>query len=90
MIENSPTLMLYNYRHQGAIPHIMKNTNDEFFRKTLELLKETAEICFGEIKEIKCITCPHKPEGSFFMMVRQSQKIINISYSINADHMFFR
>ncbi|BAF19493.1 nicotianamine aminotransferase 1-like isoform X1 [Oryza sativa Japonica Group] len=55
---------------QGAIPHIMKNTNDEFFRKTLELLKETAEICFGEIKEIKCITCPHKPEGSFFMMVK--------------------
>uniref|UniRef100_A0A0E0GSV3 Aminotransferase class I/classII large domain-containing protein n=1 Tax=Oryza nivara TaxID=4536 RepID=A0A0E0GSV3_ORYNI len=55
---------------RGAIPHIMKNTNDEFFRKTLELLKETAEICFGEIKEIKCITCPHKPEGSFFMMVK--------------------
>uniref|UniRef100_A0A0D9WQF8 nicotianamine aminotransferase n=1 Tax=Leersia perrieri TaxID=77586 RepID=A0A0D9WQF8_9ORYZ len=55
---------------QGAIPHIMKNTNDEFFSKTVELLKETAEICYGEIMEIKCITCPHKPEGSFFMMVK--------------------
>ncbi|KAK8455512.1 hypothetical protein SEVIR_4G127400v4 [Setaria viridis] len=54
----------------GAIPHIMKNTNDEFFSKIIKLLKETAEICYSEIKEINCITCPHKPEGSFFMMVK--------------------
>ncbi|KAF8719793.1 hypothetical protein HU200_024550 [Digitaria exilis] len=55
---------------QGAIPHIMKNTNDEFFSKIIKLLKETAEICYSEIKETKCITCPQKPEGSFFMMVK--------------------
>lgn len=55
---------------QGAIPHIMKNTNDEFFSNIVRLLKETAEICYGEINEIKCITCPYKPEGSFFMMVK--------------------
>ncbi|CAN6221305.1 unnamed protein product [Urochloa humidicola] len=55
---------------QGAIPHIMKNTNNEFFSKIIKLLKETAEICYDEIKEIKCITCPYKPEGSFFMMVK--------------------
>ncbi|CAO1939425.1 unnamed protein product [Urochloa humidicola] len=55
---------------QGAIPHIMKNTNDEFFTKIIKLLKETAEICYNEVKEIKCFTCPGKPEGSFFMMVK--------------------
>lgn len=57
--------------HQGAIPHIMMNTNDEFFSKIIKLLKETAEICYSAVKEMKCITCPRKPEGSFFMMVRQ-------------------
>ncbi|KAM0911512.1 hypothetical protein ACQ4PT_013428 [Festuca glaucescens] len=55
---------------QGAIPHIMKNTNDDFFSNIVRLLKETAEICYDEIDEIKCITCPYKPEGSFFMMVK--------------------
>ena len=49
----------------------MKNTHDEFFSKIIRLLKECAEICYSEIKEIKCITCPCKAEGSFFMMVRQ-------------------
>ncbi|XP_047087285.1 nicotianamine aminotransferase 1-like [Lolium rigidum] len=55
---------------QGAIPHIMKNTNDDFFSNIVRLLKETAEICYDGIDEIKCITCPYKPEGSFFMMVK--------------------
>ncbi|KAG2539064.1 hypothetical protein PVAP13_9NG362914 [Panicum virgatum] len=55
---------------QGSIPHIMKNTHDEFFSKIIRLLKECAEICYSEIKEIKCITCPCKAEGSFFMMVK--------------------
>ncbi|KAL6848494.1 hypothetical protein ACP4OV_021788 [Aristida adscensionis] len=54
----------------GAVPHILKNTNDEFFNKITQLLKETAEICYDEIKEVSCITCPYKPEGSFFMMVK--------------------
>ncbi|CAM0910543.1 unnamed protein product [Alopecurus aequalis] len=55
---------------QGAIPHMMKDTNVEFFNNIVRLLKETAEICYDEINEIKCITCPYKPEGSFFMMVK--------------------
>jgi tyrosine aminotransferase len=63
---------------QGAIPHILKNTNDEFFSKIVKLLKETADICYYEIKEIKCITCPYKPEGSFFMMVREIDNVLSI------------
>jgi aspartate/methionine/tyrosine aminotransferase len=53
----------------------MKNTNDDFFSNIVRLLKETAEICYDGIDEIKCITCPYKPEGSFFMMVRQIESI---------------
>ena len=33
------------------------------------MLEETSDICYREIKDIKYITCPHKPEGSMFVMV---------------------
>ncbi|AQK59163.1 nicotianamine aminotransferase1 [Zea mays] len=54
---------------QGALPHILGNTKEDFFRRIIGLLAETSEICYREIKDIKCITCPHKPEGSMFVMV---------------------
>jgi tyrosine aminotransferase len=40
-------------------------------RKTINLLKEASDICYDKIKEIPCITCPHKPEGSMAVMVRK-------------------
>ncbi|AQK59162.1 nicotianamine aminotransferase1 [Zea mays] len=55
---------------QGALPHILGNTKEDFFRRIIGLLAETSEICYREIKDIKCITCPHKPEGSMFVMVK--------------------
>ncbi|PWZ23209.1 Nicotianamine aminotransferase A [Zea mays] len=55
---------------QGALPHILKNTKEDFFKRIIGLLAETSEICFSGIKDIKCITCPHKPEGSMFVMVK--------------------
>ncbi|XP_020097006.1 nicotianamine aminotransferase A-like [Ananas comosus] len=55
---------------QGAIPHILENTKEDFFNKIIALLRETADICYNAIKEIECITCPHKPEGSMFVMVK--------------------
>jgi hypothetical protein len=42
------------------------------------LLEETSELCYREIKDIKCITCPHKPEGSMFVMVRNFVNFINM------------
>jgi len=32
-------------------------------------MRETAEICYLKLKGIKGVTCPHKPEGSMFVMV---------------------
>ncbi|KAK6919631.1 Aminotransferase, class I/classII [Dillenia turbinata] len=55
---------------QGAIPQILENTRKEFFSDINAKLKECAEIAYDKIKEIPLLTCPLKPEGSMFLMVR--------------------
>ncbi|KAM3404635.1 hypothetical protein ACQJBY_007622 [Aegilops geniculata] len=55
---------------QAALPQILENTKEDFFEGIIGLLKESSEICYREIKENKYITCPHKPEGSMFVMVK--------------------
>nr|CAB3490031.1 unnamed protein product [Digitaria exilis] len=49
---------------QGAVPNLLDNTTDEFFNKTIKVLRETAGICWEKLKGINAITCPSKPEGS--------------------------
>ena len=39
--------------------------------KILNLLQSSADLCYGKIKETRGITCPHKPEGSMFVMVKR-------------------
>ncbi|XP_056699403.1 nicotianamine aminotransferase 1 isoform X2 [Spinacia oleracea] len=55
---------------QGALPQIFENTNEEFFSKIKKTLGQGADLCYGEIKGIPCFTCPSKPEGSMFVMVK--------------------
>lgn len=55
---------------QGAIPHILQDTKDDFFDRILDLLREAADIMYDKLDKIDCITCPHKPEGSMFVMVK--------------------
>ncbi|EES09941.1 hypothetical protein BDA96_05G166000 [Sorghum bicolor] len=55
---------------QGAIPNLLENTKEEFFQKTIKILKESADICWEKLKDINAITCPSKPEGSMFVMVK--------------------
>ncbi|KAJ4729765.1 Tyrosine aminotransferase [Melia azedarach] len=55
---------------QGAVPHIIEKTEEDFFSKITDILREAAGICQDKIKEIPCITCPKKPEGSMFVMVK--------------------
>ncbi|KFK30644.1 hypothetical protein AALP_AA6G008700 [Arabis alpina] len=61
---------------QGAIPDIIGNTKEEFFSSKLELVRECAEICYEEITKIPCITCPCKPEGSMFTMVKLNLSLL--------------
>ncbi|KAJ6371722.1 hypothetical protein OIU77_002107 [Salix suchowensis] len=55
---------------QGAIPQIIDNTTEDFFIKINNILREAADICYKKIQDIPCITLPHKPEGSMFVMVK--------------------
>ncbi|VAH01673.1 unnamed protein product [Triticum turgidum subsp. durum] len=57
-------------RTKGAIPELLENTKQEFFDKTVDILRQTADICWEKLKGISGITCPSKPEGSMFVMVK--------------------
>ncbi|KAJ4788728.1 Tyrosine aminotransferase [Rhynchospora pubera] len=63
---------------QGAVPQIIEKTTDDFFNNIIHVLRDAAELCYNIIKDIKCITCPHKPEGSMFVMVK-----LNLSYLVD-------
>ncbi|KAL6630060.1 hypothetical protein ACP70R_029825 [Stipagrostis hirtigluma subsp. patula] len=65
---------------QGAIPQIIANTDEAFFTNAMNIMKGAAEICYQKLKGIECITCPHKPEGSMFVMVK-----LDISYFDGID-----
>ncbi|KAG5551962.1 hypothetical protein RHGRI_010153 [Rhododendron griersonianum] len=61
---------------QGAVPHILEKTKDDHFSKIVNILRETADICYSKIEEIPCITCPSKPEGSMFVMVKLNLSLL--------------
>ncbi|KAF5728041.1 hypothetical protein HS088_TW21G00184 [Tripterygium wilfordii] len=67
---------------QAAVPRIIEQTNEGFFKKTIDLLKQTSDMCCEMIKEIHCITCPHKPEGSMAFMVKLN---ISLLEDISSD-----
>lgn len=70
---------------QGAIPHFLANTTEDFFLKTLNVLREAADFCYDKLEEIPCITCPHKAEGSMFVMVKLNLSLLE---GINDDMEF--
>ncbi|KAL0001339.1 hypothetical protein SO802_015120 [Lithocarpus litseifolius] len=55
---------------QAAVPRILEQTDEAFFKKTINLLKNASDILCDTIKEIPSITCPLKPEGSMAVMVK--------------------
>ncbi|MFS7980446.1 putative aminotransferase, class-I, pyridoxal-phosphate-binding, aminotransferase, class I/classII [Helianthus anomalus] len=55
---------------QAAVPRILKDTKKAFFTSTLRTLKQTCDICFENINEIPCFTCPQKPQGAMAVMVK--------------------
>ncbi|KAM0039763.1 putative aminotransferase, class I/classII, pyridoxal phosphate-dependent transferase, major [Helianthus debilis subsp. tardiflorus] len=57
---------------QAAVPRILKETSESFFTRTLNMLKYTSDLCVNKIKDIPCLTCPTKPQGSMAMMVKLS------------------
>ncbi|KAB5534593.1 hypothetical protein DKX38_017679 [Salix brachista] len=61
---------------QAAVPGILELTDEVFFKKTINILKESSDICFDRLKEIPCISCPYKPEGSMAMMMKLNLSLL--------------
>ncbi|KAI8031731.1 Nicotianamine aminotransferase 1 [Camellia lanceoleosa] len=57
------------FMYQGPISHFFANTTEDFFMKTLNVLREATDFCYDKLEGIPCITCPHKAEGSMFVIV---------------------
>ncbi|KAK9907852.1 hypothetical protein M0R45_000039 [Rubus argutus] len=62
---------------QAAVPSILEQTEEIFFKKTIYLLKQSSDLCCDRIKEIPCITCPSKPEGSMAVMVKLDLSLLD-------------
>ncbi|XP_057997603.1 probable aminotransferase TAT2 isoform X2 [Hevea brasiliensis] len=62
---------------QAAVPYILEQTDEVFFKKTINILKQASEICCDRIKEIPCITCPHKPQGSMAVMMKLNLPLLD-------------
>nr|XP_043628079.1 probable aminotransferase TAT2 [Erigeron canadensis] len=61
---------------QAAVPQILKETSDAFFTRTLSILKHTADLCVIKIKDIPCLTCPTKPQGSMAVMMKLNVSLL--------------
>ncbi|KAL8461220.1 hypothetical protein ACS0TY_032621 [Phlomoides rotata] len=61
---------------QGALAQILEDTPSDFFEGIVSLLKECAETCYERTSEIPCLTCPCKPEGSMFAMVKLNLSLL--------------
>ncbi|KAH7576973.1 hypothetical protein JRO89_XS01G0185100 [Xanthoceras sorbifolium] len=67
---------------QGALPQILEKTTEELYSKIIDILRKAADICYDKMKEIPCITCPNKPEGGMFVMVKLN---VSLMEGINDD-----
>ncbi|KAJ9550338.1 hypothetical protein OSB04_014383 [Centaurea solstitialis] len=52
---------------QGALPEILGKRKEGF---SLETIREAANSCYKGIIDVPGVTCPSKPEGSIFTMVK--------------------
>ncbi|XP_050220453.1 probable aminotransferase TAT2 [Mercurialis annua] len=62
---------------QAAVPSILERTDQAFYKKTLNILKQSSEICYEKVTEIPCVTCPHKPQGSMAVMIKLNLSLLD-------------
>ncbi|CAK7322719.1 unnamed protein product [Dovyalis caffra] len=62
---------------QAAVPKILEKTTEDFFSKTIDLLRSASDFCYDKLKEIPCITCPQKAEGAMFVMVKLKVSLLD-------------
>ncbi|KAH6780626.1 Tyrosine transaminase family protein [Perilla frutescens var. hirtella] len=61
---------------QGAVPEILEKSTKEFFLKTNDTLRESADACYATISEIPSLSCPHKPEGAMSTMIEINPSLL--------------
>ncbi|XP_043701446.1 nicotianamine aminotransferase 1-like [Telopea speciosissima] len=61
---------------QGSIPKILEDTKEDFFKNVIDILSQASDMCYETLKNIDCLTCPHKPEGSMFVMVKLNLSLL--------------
>ncbi|KAJ0112345.1 hypothetical protein Patl1_02316 [Pistacia atlantica] len=81
----TPYVRMGVFGSMGAVPQILENTEEDFFSKIICILGEAVDICCDRIEEIPCVTCPKKPEGSMFVMVKLNPSLLE---DINDDMEF--
>lgn len=69
LINLSQRTMGCNTLIQGAMPHILKNTTDEFFESTRQLLERNAEVAYKCLTGARGLT-PYVPQAAMYMMVQ--------------------
>ncbi|XP_042067467.1 probable aminotransferase TAT2 [Salvia splendens] len=55
---------------QAALPEILLKTPTEFYDKIVNLFRESADKCYKLTNEIPGISCPIKPQGCMFLMIK--------------------
>ncbi|KAJ0054558.1 hypothetical protein Pint_02304 [Pistacia integerrima] len=61
---------------EGAIPQILETLKEDFYSSILNTIKEAADIFYSKIKDIPCIACPQKPEGSMSVMIKLNLSLL--------------
>ncbi|KAH9614805.1 hypothetical protein KSS87_019605 [Heliosperma pusillum] len=62
---------------QGALPEILEKTKDEFFSNVNNILRQDADLIYQKLVKIPCISCPNKPQGSMFVMVKLDVSLLD-------------
>ncbi|XP_031252432.1 probable aminotransferase TAT2 isoform X1 [Pistacia vera] len=61
---------------QGAIPQILETLKEDFYSSILNTIKEAADIFYSKIKDIPCIACQQKHEGSMSVMIKLNLSLL--------------
>ncbi|KAJ8431621.1 hypothetical protein Cgig2_029029 [Carnegiea gigantea] len=81
LVINDTHAILHNLgvqkQFQGALPQILEKTKGDFFLRIKEILQYDADICYEKLKNIPGISCPHKPEGAMFIMVKLNLTLLD-------------
>ncbi|KAG6418497.1 hypothetical protein SASPL_120701 [Salvia splendens] len=55
---------------QAALPEILLKTPTEFYDKIVNLFRKSADKCYKLTNDIPGISCPIKPQGCMFLMIK--------------------